>query len=158
MSPKDRLIALAVAFGIITEGLTVVQLQEALDANAGYQAFVAKEKELAKAQSDKDTAEAKVLQLEADLKKANEEKASLTEELDQANETISDMAAQAAAPASVDEADKVFYTDTAGDSHEIVHPTFRFRGKEYQSAEAVEKHRDVLQELLEAKAFIFKQA
>jgi len=157
MTPKDKLIALAVTFGIITEGLTAVQLQDALDANAGYQAFVATENALAQALSDKDTAAAKVLKLEADLRKTNQEVAALTQELDQANETISDMAAAATVTAEATNPDAVFYTDDKGQTHEIVQPTFRFRGREYQSAEAVEKHRDVLQELLEAKAFIFKQ-
>jgi len=158
MTPKDRLTALAVTFGIVTEGLTVAQLQEALDANAGYQAFLAKEKDFAQVSAAKETAEAKAIALEGNLTKAREEIASLTEELGQANGTIESLIAEAAtAGATGDDPAKVIYTDANGKRYEITQPTFRYKGKVYQSADAVEEHREVLQELLNAKAFIFKQ-
>ena len=96
---KENLIAVAVAFGISTEGLTVPQLQDALAANIGYQQYMAadvaaqmaetrvKELEsnlsvvnrkntelqnaLATANADKDAFQAKVNELEGDLTAAN---------------------------------------------------------------------------------------
>ena len=62
---KAELIALAVAFGIITEGLTVLQLQEQLDATPGYKLYLEQ-------LSAKEAAEARIIELEGDLRIANE--------------------------------------------------------------------------------------
>lgn len=100
---KEQLLAVCLTFGVLTEGLkTNAQLQEALDANTGYQEYLkalagkeaaeraasASANELTIANGALAEAGNKVAELAGDLSTANQELATKQAELDQANETI----------------------------------------------------------------------
>lgn len=101
MARKEELIAIAAAFGIITEGLTVAQLEEALDKSEGYQKYVQAQDAAVKSAEELEASNARVTELEGDLTAANAEAARLQAELDTANETIEALEAEKAAAADV---------------------------------------------------------
>lgn len=103
MAVNKKLLALAATFGIIAEGLTAEQLQEALGANSGYQAYTDAESKLATAtnkivelEKALEVANIKpavdhgprILELEAELDKVNQENDDLILELNKSEATI----------------------------------------------------------------------
>lgn len=54
--------------------------------------------------------------------------------------------------------EKLIYTSDSGDKYEVTQSEFRFMGTLYQSADAIDNHRNVMETLIESKSFILKQA
>lgn len=185
MATKDQLIALATAFGIITEGLNAKELQERLDASDGYKMYqealaakVAAEKSAEDAIKSKteaettiDAAEARATELERDLNAAKETisynaaeintaKDALCIEIEKgiiAKKKVAELE-QALADATVAEEDnRILFESEDGNTYEIVVEKFRHAGIVYQSAQAVEQHKDILEAQIAAKSFILKK-
>lgn len=63
-----------------------------------------------------------------------------------------------AAQGAIAEDNRVLYTSAAGDTYEVTHPVFRFKGDEHKAAELIASGQtEVLEDLIAAKSFILKK-
>lgn len=162
---KDKLIALAVAFGIATEGLTsAAKAQDALDANEGYRLYQ-------EALTGKAEAENKLENLVGDLNEANKMADDLQSELDLAKDAlcieienstgfklkVAELEKALADVAAPEEDNRILFESEDGNTYEVVVEKFLYAGTLYESAVAVEKNRDVLEAQVQAKSFILKK-
>lgn len=168
---KSDLQALAGSFGIDTEGLTVEQLQNALDANTGYQKFLAADNAAKELSDSLEEEKQKTANLTAELTTANADLSAKQGELDaaveknEAQEKELEVLRNAAASgvevkeeAVSGEKSPVVFKAADGKKYEITQSEFRFRGKVYKSDVAVKENKDVLEILVAAKSFILKKA
>lgn len=74
----------------------------------------------------------------------------------QVRELLSEIEVLKALPVAED--NRILYTSIKGDTYEVIHPTFKFKGSEYAAAELIEEgDTEILEQLIEAKAFILKK-
>jgi len=148
---KEKIIALAVAFGIATEGLTsAAKAQDALDANEGYKLYQG-------ALAGKVEIEEKFEALVGDLNLANKNAEDLQTELNTANQKIAELQQALADKSEPEEDNRILFESEDGNTYQVVVEKFRHAGTLYESAVAVEKYRDVLEAQVQARSFILKK-